>query len=675
MIGYFGLLCLLIVVSSSSLMVLFGGLSLVIGQHKREHPHLRYLPASVALSYVSFLFSFASIVFLAYAFAVDDFSLSYVSQNSNSLLDVPYKIAATWGGHEGSMLFWVVTLAFWGAVIASKSFQSMQLKRDTLWVMHLLVAIFSWFTFLASNPFEFNQILPLEGRVLNPMLQDIGLIIHPPMLYLGYVGFASVLALAVGSLLSNTYTDEWVKAARVYCLVAWGFLTVGIAIGSWWAYYELGWGGWWFWDPVENASLLPWLTSTALLHVLMVGSNRNQLRFWSYSLAFITYCLSILGTFIVRSGVLTSVHAFAIDPGKGFSLLGILTLIFVSAFTMLIARVEFINSKAVKGMLSKNFLVVVCANLFVLAMVVVLFGTFYPMVYEMIGLGNISVGAPYFNLLFAPLAVLALFMSGLSPLLQWESNTRSKTASLKMALFIMLLCSLILAVCIITFYSMLENVAGAEFEIWPLITTFVAMFVLVSHVYGLVTTAFNLRALWVSVAHVGVAIAAFGISMNSYYSYELTRKLGPDSSMEFGRYQVTYLNTELLVANNYTSEQANILISHAGSDTNSHLARPEKRHYQVRVMNMTEPSMTPFWNGDVYITLGDKVDANHYAVRVQFKAFVRWIWAGAALVVIAVLGLLGQALQRNMNTARHSMEKRKATDSYAVSDKEVQYHD
>jgi cytochrome c-type biogenesis protein CcmF len=656
-------------------MVLSGGLSLVIGQHKREHPNLRYLPASVALSYVSFLFSFASIVFLAYAFAVDDFSLSYVSQNSNSLLDVPYKIAATWGGHEGSMLFWVVTLALWGAVIARKSFQSIALKHDTLWIMHLLVAIFSWFTFLASNPFEFNQILPLEGRDLNPMLQDIGLIIHPPMLYLGYVGFASVLALAVGCLLSNTLTDEWIKAARVYCLVAWGFLTVGIAIGSWWAYYELGWGGWWFWDPVENASLLPWLTSTALLHVLVVGSNQNQMRYWCYSLAFITYCLSILGTFIVRSGVLTSVHAFAIDPGKGFSLLGILTVIFVSAFTLLIARAESVSSTNVKGMLSKNFLVVVCANLFVLAMVVVLFGTFYPMVYEMIGLGNISVGAPYFNLLFAPLAVLALFMSGFAPLLQWESTTQLKPTNLKRALLLLLSCSLILAGIVIFVYSKFEDVAGAELKLWPLITTFVAIFVLLSHFYGLVTARFNLRKLWVSIAHVGVAVAAFGISMNSYYSYELTRKLGPNSSMEFGRYQVSYLKTELLIANNYTSEQAHILIGAGENGVTSRLALPEKRHYQVRVMNMTEPSMSAFWNGDVYITLGEKVDATHYAVRIQFKAFVRWIWAGAALVVLAVLGLLWQALQRHRIIEIRNKAKRRTLDSHVVSSKKVANHD
>ncbi|GAL26017.1 cytochrome c-type heme lyase subunit nrfE [Vibrio variabilis] len=234
------------------------------------------------------------------------------------------------------MLFWVVTLSLWGVVIAWSKHRTSE-KNHASWVMQFIVAIFAWFTLAASNPFELNAVIPLQGRDLNPMLQDIGLIIHPPLLYIGYVGFASVLAMALGALLTNHVDIDWIPRARTYTLIAWLFLTAGIAVGSWWAYYELGWGGWWFWDPVENASLLPWLTSTALLHTMMVARSK-QLIFWTYSLAFITFCLSILGTFIVRSGVLTSVHAFAVDPTKGFSLLAILTLVFVLAFVALIYR-------------------------------------------------------------------------------------------------------------------------------------------------------------------------------------------------------------------------------------------------------------------------------------------------------------------------------------------------
>ncbi|GMQ46429.1 heme lyase CcmF/NrfE family subunit [Vibrio sp. 10N] len=580
-------------------------------------------------SAISFLFAISAIAVLAYAFAVDDFSIRYVSDNSNHQLHLGYKLAATWGGHQGSMLFWVVTLSLWGVIIAWSKQRTHSLNHAS-WIMQSIVAIFAWFTLLASNPFELNTVMPLQGRDLNPMLQDIGLIIHPPLLYIGYVGFASVLAMALGALLTKHVDRDWIPKARLYTLVAWLFLTAGIAVGSWWAYYELGWGGWWFWDPVENASLLPWLTSTALLHTMIVARSK-QLVFWTYSLAFVTFCLSILGTFIVRSGVLTSVHAFAVDPTKGFSLLAILTLVFVFAFVALIARADSIKSLNITSVVTKPFLVLISANLFVLATAVVVFGTFYPMVYELAGLGNISVGAPYFNLLFGPIVIVSLFMMGAVPFLRWSSNSQKQSIRQPA---ILLVVSLILAFAIVSYCTMHYEPVGAQWSNWALFTVWASLWVLMSHIAAVFAKT-KQTSLSACIAHIGIAIAAFGCVMNAEYSYEITKRLGPGSQVDFGDYQVTYADTHLYVGRNFTAEQAIIEITDKDNDQPIRIATPEKRHYSVRVMTMTEPSMTPLWHGDIYISLGDKVDTTDYAVRIQFKAFVRWIWFGALLVCIS----------------------------------------
>lgn len=625
MIGYIGLFTLITVAVTSSCAVLHG----LISYAKPQRFAASEISLSRFFSTISFLFSLSSILVLAYAFAVDDFSIRYVSDNSNHQLHLGYKLAATWGGHQGSMLFWVVTLSLWGIVIAWSK-QRISAKNHASWIMQSIVAIFAWFTLAASNPFELNAVIPLQGRDLNPMLQDIGLIIHPPLLYIGYVGFASVLAMALGALLTKHVDFDWIPSARFYTLIAWLFLTAGIAVGSWWAYYELGWGGWWFWDPVENASLLPWLTATALLHTMMVARSK-QLIFWTYSLAFISFCLSILGTFIVRSGVLTSVHAFAVDPTKGFSLLAILTLVFVFAFVALIIRADSIKSVSITSLVTKPFLVLISANLFVLATAVVVFGTFYPMVYELAGLGNISVGAPYFNLLFGPIAIVSLFIMGAVPFLRW-SSTSQKLRIRQPA--ILLVVSLILAFAIVIYCTMHYEPVGAQWSNWTLFTVWASLWVLMSHIAAVLAkteqTSFS-----ACIAHIGIVIAAFGCVMNAEYSYEITKRLGSGSQVDFGDYQVTYVDTNLYVGRNFTAEQAVIEIADKDNDQHIRIATPEKRHYSVRVMTMTEPSMTPLWHGDIYISLGDKVDTTDYAVRLQFKAFVRWIWFGALLVCIS----------------------------------------
>ena len=610
-------------------------------------------------SFFALFFSVLSMMILAYGFAIDDFSLSYVSQNSNSQLPLPFKLAATWGGHQGSMLFWVVTLSLW-SVCLSKAHAETGYRFHATWIMLSFIAIFAWFTLFASNPFEFNPTLLMEGRDLNPMLQDIGLIIHPPLLYIGYVGCASVLALAVGALLENKSTSAWLNDAKTYTLNAWIFLSVGIAVGSWWAYYELGWGGWWFWDPVENASLLPWLTATALMHTLLASRVRSQLLIWSYSLAFVTFCLSILGTFIVRSGVLTSVHAFAVDPSKGFTLLGILSFVFILSFLILIKRIDSIQSRTLRGVLNKNFLLLACANLFTLATIIVVFGTFYPMVYELAGLGNISVGAPYFNLLIAPLAIMALFVVGFSALLKWDSATPYRLRSTCVGLAVI---TFGLAGGILRYYVYHNEPVGAEWSMWALFSCWGALWVVATHgyvVYRSRATARVKRLAYVSVAHIGLAVVAFGAAMNSEYSYEITRKLGPTSQVEFGDYQLHYVDTQLYVAPSFSAERAVIEIRPLDDKKSPleqvWLAYPEKRHYPIRVMNMTEPSMTAFWDGDIYISLGEKIDSRHYAVRIQFKAFIRWIWLGALLMVTGVAGVL--LSQRGKDNIRISCENR-----------------
>ncbi|WP_394152250.1 heme lyase CcmF/NrfE family subunit [Vibrio maritimus] len=649
MIGYIGLFTLITVAVTSSCAVLHG----LVSYAKPQRFAASEITLSRFFSTISFLFALCAILVLAYAFAIDDFSIRYVSDNSNHQLHLGYKLAATWGGHQGSMLFWVVTLSLWGVVIAWSK-QRNSAKNHASWVMQFIVAIFAWFTLAASNPFELNAVIPLQGRDLNPMLQDVGLIIHPPLLYIGYVGFASVLAMALGALLTNHVDLDWIPRARTYTLIAWLFLTAGIAVGSWWAYYELGWGGWWFWDPVENASLLPWLTSTALLHTMMVARSK-QLIFWTYSLAFITFCLSILGTFIVRSGVLTSVHAFAVDPTKGFSLLAILTLVFVLAFVALIYRADAIKSSSITSVVTKPFLVLISANLFVLATAVVVFGTFYPMVYELAGLGNISVGAPYFNLLFGPIAIASLFVMGAVPFLGW-SRTNEKPSIGKPV--ILLLGSLLLAFAIVTYSTMHYEPVGAEWSNWALFTVWASLWVLISHIVSAIVKV-GKTSLSALVAHIGIAIAAFGCVMNAEYSYEITKRLGPGSQADFGDYLVSYVDTNLYIGRNFTAEQAVIELADKENDQRTVIATPEKRHYSVRVMTMTEPSMTPLWHGDIYISLGDKVDTTDYAVRIQFKAFVRWIWFGALLVCISACSALLRkpktALVSRRSTSREAL--------------------
>ncbi len=586
------------------------------------------------LSILSTLFCFLSVSALGYGFYIDDFSIRYIAEHSNSALPVFFKIAAIWGGHEGSLLFWVLTLTLWAGLITlkRKAIQTEYVIRVLL-VLNALIAIFAAFTLFASNPFIIYVNTPLEGRDLNPMLQDIGLIFHPPLLYLGYVGFAATFAFALAALMMKDVPQYWVKHARHWTLLAWSLLTAGISLGSWWAYYELGWGGWWFWDPVENASLLPWLTATGLLHTLIVSNKKNQLLKTSMILSLVTFCLSILGTFVVRSGVLTSVHAFAVDPTRGIILLLILFVVMLVSLSLYTLKNKQLNSQPIRHFISRDFLFLLLAGLFSIATITVLLGTFYPMIFQILGLGNISVGAPYFNLLFVPMAIVALFMMAVSVFVRWGGKTTN--ANTKM----IVISSLISVVVGLGLYRLqYENMALIPSLVWVL-----SFAVIIGSVWSLKQS--KGKAIGMVIAHIGIAIVMIGAAMNSDHSFERSAKMEPGITAKLADYEISYVETELLVASNYTAEQANLVIRENGKEIA--MVQPQRRHYQVRVMNMSEPAMHWFWHGDIYVTLGEKLKDGSFALRLQYKAYVRWIWFGSILMALG--GVLAMIKRKSSN--------------------------
>jgi cytochrome c-type biogenesis protein CcmF len=598
---------------------------------------LELRPYTWSLTYGAALCVTLSITLLAVSFVVNDFSVLYVAQHSNSQLPVLFKIAAVWGGHEGSLLFWVFSLGLWACTIAFMNRQhKTQFISHVLLVMNLLILSFVLLTLFSSNPFERLLPMPIEGRDLNPMLQDIGLIIHPPRLYLGYVGFSGVFAFAVAALLQPQTKFPWAKQSRGWALLAWVFLTSGIALGAWWAYYELGWGGWWFWDPVENASLLPWFTGTALIHSLIASEKRKSLIRWSLLLAIFTFCLSILGTFVVRSGILTSVHAFAVDPTKGLLLLLLLALCLVIPLTLLTNNYGRFKVAKLRAIYSREVLFLALNILFAVTTLTVLLGTFYPMVFDALHLGKISVGAPYFNALFVPLTQFAFILMGCATFVDW-GKSRLDNKRVIIAL------SLTLFVFLLSYWLFAED------------TTPLVILVLLTTSWIVVTLFFKrqllkqlLKSLPMMVAHIGVAITAIGALLNAHYSNEISAKMGPGSQITLAEISVEYQETQWVVGPNYSAEQALLVITDSDNNHNAqYQLTPQRRHYPVRVMNMSEPAIKSLWNKDIYITLGEKLDTTDYAVRIQKRAFTNWIWVGAILMMFGgILALFNRLINK-----------------------------
>lgn len=607
-----------------SLCAILGAVIPLFGIVTKQSHLSRY---SWPLSYGAFVAVTISICLLAYSFTVDDFSVAYIAQHSNSQLPVFFKIAAVWGGHEGSLLFWVFSLSLWSAAIAfvNRHHNQAFISR-VLIVLSLLTAAFGLFTLLASNPFSRLFPVPMEGRDLHPMLQDIGLIFHPPLLYLGYVGFSGAFAFAVAALTMPDINIPWPQWSRAWTLAAWVMLTGGIALGSWWAYYELGWGGWWFWDPVENASLLPWLTGTALLHSLIASEKRQALLHWSLLLSIFTFSLSLLGTFVVRSGILTSVHAFAVDPTRGMVLLVILAVCVVVPLTLYMLQHDKIKPLRLRSIISREVLFLVLNGLFVVATLSILLGTFYPMIFQVFNLASISVGAPFFNTIFVPLALLCFVLMSIAPFIHWQqTNFSGKNMRLILAW--------IAAVIIGSVTSYLFN---HSLSVLVLLVLILCAGILMSALFAGV----SIRHLAMTVAHLGVAVAAVGILLVSYNSTEISAKMSPGSAIELDDLTISYVETEWLVAANYTAQQA--VLNVVDKDDNMIQLKPQKRHYPVRVMNMSEPAIHSTWLRDIYITMGEKVDNSSYAIRIQNRAFINWLWAGCIMMMLGGILAIGQ---------------------------------
>ena len=617
------------------------GCSLFSELFKRPH----YLALNPLLTGVQSLFSLLSFALLAHAFLTDDFTVIYVAQHSNSQLPDFFKFAATWGGHEGSMLFWLAALTLWTSVFCIFADKSDRLfYHRTLAMLGLIALGFMLFILLVSSPFERSFPPPPEGRDLNPMLQDVGLIFHPPLLYLGYVGFAISFAMVVASLVSGCFDAAVARWIRPWTMISWGFLTAGIILGAWWAYYELGWGGWWFWDPVENASLMPWLLGTALVHSLIASEKRGVFNYWTILLAIFAFALSLLGTFIVRSGVLTSVHAFAVDPDRGMALLILFFSLSFIALALFAFRVNLWQGEVRFLLWSKETAFLLINGLFAVAASAVLVGTFYPMVFTAMNWGSISVGAPYFNHVFTPLALLLMVAMGIAVVLRWKS------VPTKQILWRLYLLPVAVLLAVALTMQTLTQVAYS-LQILPTIFISLAIWIILTHLPYL-RYMWQIRPLAMRLAHIGFAICVIGAMMNSYYGDEKGVRLKPNESATLAGFRFTYDDYQDVIGANYTAERAIFKIA----KENETLAQvtPERRYYDVRTMTMAEVGLYHYFLDDIYIVMGDKFGNLEYAFRLHYKPYVRALWLGGIVMVFASLLALFGYRQANRKAHKQS---------------------
>ena len=617
------------------------GCSLFSELFKRPH----YLALNPLLTGVQSLFSLLSFALLAHAFLTDDFTVIYVAQHSNSQLPDFFKFAATWGGHEGSMLFWLAALTLWTSVFCIFADKSDRLFYHRTLAMLALIALgFMLFILLVSSPFERSFPPPPEGRDLNPMLQDVGLIFHPPLLYLGYVGFAISFAMVVASLVSGCFDAAVARWISPWTMISWGFLTAGIILGAWWAYYELGWGGWWFWDPVENASLMPWLLGTALVHSLIVSEKRGVFNYWTILLAIFAFALSLLGTFIVRSGVLTSVHAFAVDPDRGMALLILFFSLSFIALALFAFRVNLWQGEVRFLLWSKETAFLLINGLFAVAASAVLVGTFYPMVFTAMNWGSISVGAPYFNHVFTPLALLLMVAMGIAVVLRWKS------VPTKQILWRLYLLPVAVLLAVALTMQTLTQVAYT-LQILPTIFISLAIWIILTHLPYL-RYMWQIRPLAMRLAHIGFAICVIGAMMNSYYGDEKGVRLKPNESATLAGFSFTYDDYQDVIGANYTAERAIFKIA----KENETLAQvtPERRYYDVRTMTMAEVGLYHHFLDDIYIVMGDKFGNLEYAFRLHYKPYVRALWLGGIVMVFASLLALFGYRQANRKAHKQS---------------------
>ncbi|GAB3775178.1 heme lyase CcmF/NrfE family subunit [Ramlibacter monticola] len=587
-----------------------------------------------------FLFVAIAFALLVAAFVNNDFSILVVAQHSNTQLPTPYRVAAVWGGHEGSMLLWVLMLGVWGVAVSifSNRLPGVFVAR-VLGVMGLVASGFLAFLLFTSNPF--TRLLPAaaEGRDLNPLLQDPGMVIHPPMLYMGYVGFSVAFAFAIAALLSGRLDATWARWSRPWTTVAWMFLTMGIALGSWWAYYELGWGGWWFWDPVENASFLPWLVGTALIHSLAVTEKRGVFRSWTVLLAIFAFSFSLLGTFLVRSGVLTSVHAFATDPKRGIFILAFLVVVVGGSLTLFAARAPKVGLGGGFSSVSRESMLLVNNVLLAVAAASVMLGTLYPLLLDTLELGKISVGPPYFEAVFVPLMAPAVFLMGVGPLARWrEATLPDLVKRLKWALVASAVAA---GVSIASGGSLLASF-GILLSAWIVSATVTMVLERTRHAGGNVAQRLARapkllpRGEWgMLLAHLGVAVFIFGVTMVKAWEAEKDVKMSPGTSAVLGGYTFTMESMGEYNGPNYIALKGVVKVSKGDRVVDT--MYPEKRLYTASQMPMTEAAIDTGLTRDLYVSIGEALEDNSFAVRVQVKPFVDWIWGGALLMALGGL--------------------------------------
>jgi cytochrome c-type biogenesis protein CcmF len=623
-LGHFSLIIALFLAMSLGVLPLLGA--------ARNNPV--FMSLARPLAFGQFVFIVLAFATLANAFLHNDFSVLYVAEHSNSQLPLQYRFAAIWGGHEGSLLLWVTMLSIWTAAVAtfSKHLPDEMVAR-VLGVMGLISVGFILFMLLTSNPFD--RLLPAasEGQELTPLLQDPGLVIHPPMLYMGYVGFSVAFAFAIAALLGGKLDATWARWSRPWTTVAWTFLTCGVMLGSWWAYYELGWGGWWFWDPVENASFMPWLVGTALIHSLAVTEKRGAFKSWTVLLAIAAFSLSLLGTFLVRSGVLTSVHSFATDPKRGVFILAFLAIVIGSSLLLFAWRAPKIGLGGKFDMVSRESMLLSNNVLLSVAAAAVFIGTLYPLFMDALGMGKLSVGPPYFDAVFVPLMALAVLMMGLGALARWKQSSISELVKRLRWGFVSALVLAVLLPFIFHHWTPMISL-GLLMAFWIIASLVVSLQQRWSGQGSFIQRVRNqsLSYYGMQLAHLGVAVFIIGVTVVKGYETERDVRMNVGDTVNSGGYIFRFDGVRSVSGPNYIATEARFTVTKDGKPVD--VLYPQKRIYNASRMPMTKAAIDKNLFRDLYVSMGEPIAESQgaWAVRVYYKPFVVWIWLGCLLM-------------------------------------------
>lgn len=612
-----------------------------------------WIHAARPIAQGQFIFMVVAFSSLTYAFISNDFSVLYVSMHSNSELPLLYRIAGVWGGHEGSLLLWALMLSGWTIAVSlfSKGLPDEMVAR-VLSIMGFIAIGFHLFMLLTSNPFERQIPVPMDGNDLNPLLQDIGLVIHPPMLYMGYVGFSVAFAFAIAALLDGKLDATWARWSRPWTTVAWAILTCGIALGSWWAYYELGWGGWWFWDPVENASFMPWLVGTALLHSLAVTEKRGAFKSWTVLLAIAAFSLSLLGTFLVRSGVLTSVHAFATDPERGLFILAFLAIVVGSSLTLYAIRAPKVGLGGRFSLISRESALLGNNIFMTVAAATVLLGTIYPLIVDALGLGKISVGPPYFDNVFVPLMAPALMILGLGTIARWKQDDLGDILRKVKIPFILSTLGSIIVPFLLGHWSFMINL-GLFLAFWIFTTTANALAKRLQQYTGMTLVQRLSRLtrsyLGMHLAHFGVGVFIIGVTLVKGYELEQDVRMEVGDTKTVAGYTFQFDGAFPSKGPNYQASIGVISVFKGGKKLLE--LNPEKRVYNVQRNPMTEAGIDSGFLRHLYVSLGEQLGGGAWSVRIYYKPFVGWIWLGCLLMALG--GILAISDKRYRLARRH----------------------